>query len=140
MLFLVLGIDEDGDRTVINQFNLHIGAKDTCGDRSAEALLHGLDKLLVERHGNVAPGGTDVGGAVALGGEGMESELRNDAYLAADVHHRAVHHASLIVEDAQCQQFVGHPVDVFLGVGCLKANEHKQTLSDLAAQFTFDSY
>jgi len=140
MLFLVLGIDEDGDRTVINQFNLHIGAKDTRGDGSAQTLLDGLDKLLIERHGNVAASSTDVGGAVALGGERMERELRDDADVTADVHHRAVHHASLVVEDAQCQQFVGHPINVFLRIGSLKAYEHKQPLSDSAAQFTFDSY
>ena len=140
MLFLVLGIDEDGDRTVIYQFNLHVGTKDTRGDWSAQTMLDGLDKLLVERDGDVTTCSTDVGGTVTFGGEGMESELRNDAYLAADVHHRAVHHASLIVEDAQCQQFVGHPINVFLRVGNLKAYEHKQPLSDSAAQFTFDSY
>ena len=140
MLFLVLGIDEDGDGSVVDQFDLHIGAKDTSGDWSAQTMLDGLDKLFIERDGDVTTCSTDVGGTIAFGGEGMECELRDDAHFAADVHHRAVHHASLVVEDAQCQQFAGHPVDVFLRIGSLKAYEHKQTLSDLAAQFTFDSY
>jgi len=140
MLFLVLGIDEDGDRAVIYQFNLHVGTKDTRGDWSAQTMLDGLDKLLIERDGDVAACCTNVGGTVTFGGEGMESELRNDAYLAADVHHRAVHHASLIVEDAQCQQFVGHPVDVFLGVGSFEAHEDEQATAYLAALFASDGY
>ena len=121
MLFLVLGIDEDGDGSVIYQFNLHVGTKDTSGDRAAQTMLDGLDKLLIERDGDVTTCSTDVGGTIAFGGEGMECELRDDAHFAADVNHRAVHHASLVVEDAQCQQFAGHPIDVFLGVCCLKA-------------------
>ena len=61
-------------------------------------------------------GCADVAWTVAFTGRCCQRELAYGKDFAADVGHRAVHHARLVVEDAQRGGFGGEPADIVVAV------------------------
>ena len=76
------------------------------GTPSCERGDHRVD----ERLGVLGPCGLDPARAAALEGVAVERELADDEHAAADVDDRPVHHAVVVVEDAQAGDLVGQPL------------------------------
>ena len=123
----MLGVDADGDGTVVEQFTLHVGAELSCADGFAKASLDLTDELLVERYGNIMTCGTDVARTIALGRKCMEGELADDEDLTLDVEHRAVHDVVLVVEDAKAEDLASHPLHILNGICCLETHQDEKS-------------
>ena len=123
----MLGVDADGDGTVVEQFALHVGAELSCADGLAKASLDLTDELLIERYGNVVASGADVARTIALGRERVEGELADDEDLSLDVEHRAVHDVVLIVEDAKAEDLASDPLHILNSVCRLETHQDEKS-------------
>ena len=122
----MLRVDADCDRSVVEQFALHVSAEFACADGAAETLFDLMDELLVERNGNVMACCADVAGSVALSSKCVQGELADDKDFSLDIEHRTVHDVVLIVEDAEAEYLAGNPLHIVGGIGCLEAYEDEE--------------
>ena len=136
--FPQLGIDDEGDRSVIDQIHLHIGAEFTGRHGIAQIQFQPLNKSFVERNGNGRRGGTGVGRPVALARAGEQRELADDQNITADLLNAAVHQALLIGKDSQPDDFAAQPLDVLSRVSFLDGQQYEQTMADLAFDGVLD--
>ena len=60
----------------------------------------------------------------------MEGELADHEDVAKGVEHGAVHHAPVVVEDAQVHNLVRQPVDVFAAVAVFYAHQDEHPAAD----------
>ena len=80
----VLGVHPQGDRSVIEQVNLHIRAELAGLDRQA-ALAAARDECFIQRDGGLRTGSAREARAVSLASVTVERELRHDEQTAADI-------------------------------------------------------
>ena len=73
-----VGVEEDGDGTVVHKRNLHVGTEGARLDGLAEEGAEAGDEFLIHGDGEVGPRGMDIAGAVALARGGHEGELADD--------------------------------------------------------------
>ena len=66
--FADLGIDEDGDRAVVEQVDFHVRSEHPGSYRVSQVFADLLQESFVEGNGCLPVGRTDVGGAVAFDG------------------------------------------------------------------------
>src|SRR4051794_41308370 len=85
------GLEQEGDRTVVDQGHAHAGAEDALGGAKS------LAEAVVERLGLGGGRGVDVAGPVALAGVAVEGELADAEDLA--VTERLVHPPPRVVPD-----------------------------------------
>src|SRR5947199_4351959 len=102
----LLAIQPEGDRTVIEQFDLHIGTENAARhfqSIGSNSFLEALDQRLCYS------GGSSIGktGTASPAHISVEGEPRDDKGLAADVEQRAVHLALFVFEYAQVDDFFG---------------------------------
>ena len=139
-LFLILGVDADGDGAVVEQLHLHVGAEFSRTHFLAQGRREVLAEALVQGDGDLVPGGTDVRWAVSFLGRGVQGELADDQNVASRVEDGAVHYAVFIVKDAEVHDFLAEPVDVFLSVCFLDAYQYQQTPSDGRLAMSVDGH
>ena len=128
--FFSFGVHEDGDRPVVEEFNLHVRTEDARGDGFAEGVGKDADEAFVEGNGDFGLGSVDVGGTVALAGARHEGELADGKDVPAGFEDGAVHHAVLVVKDAEVADFGGEPGDVLLRVVRRNADQHEHPPAD----------
>ena len=80
----IFGVHPQGDRSVIEQVNLHIRAELAGLDRQA-ALAAARDECFIQRDGGLRTGSAREARAVALAAVTVERELRHDEQTAADI-------------------------------------------------------
>ena len=66
VLFPDSGVNNDGDRTVIGQGALHIGAKLSGLNRPSKQQRKPFAESLIERNSQIVPGGADIGRTIAF--------------------------------------------------------------------------
>ena len=98
--FAKFRVNDDGDRSVVDQVNGHIGAEPARLHGSAQVRRQLLEKRFVERNRDFGRCGTAVGGAISLFGAGKKRELTDDEDLTGDIGDRSIHHALIIIEDS----------------------------------------
>ena len=81
----MLRIDPDGDRAVVDQCHLHVGSETSRFDFPGCSLTDRRNKRFIKRYGLFGAGGTDVGGAIAFAGRGMQGKLADDQNIGADL-------------------------------------------------------
>ena len=101
-----IGIEEDGDRTVVDDLDRHVRLKDSGCDAYSER-LQGADKFFVERSALLRRCGVNEAGPALAARVAVERELRNGEYCAAHLQQRAIHFALIIAENAQVHDFFG---------------------------------
>ncbi len=126
-LLLVLGVDADGDGTVVEELTLHVCTKLSSADRLAKAGFDLTDELLIKWYGNIVARGADVARTIALGREGVEGELADDEDLALDVEHRTVHDMILVIEDTEAEYLARYPLHILDGICGLKAYQDEES-------------
>ena len=123
----------EGDGAVVDEFDLHVGAKAAAGDFGVQGVGAG-DQVFVELAAQLGRGGGGEAGAVAAAGVGCEGELADDEQAAAHVLQAAVHLAGRVAEDAQFQCLEQQFFAGGGGVARLGADEHEQAVADASEQ------
>lgn len=136
-LLFVLGVHADGDRSVVEKVHLHHGTELARADRFAHSLGHQFYKAVVEWNRDIVWCGVDPTGAVALLVAGHQGELGDDEYVAANIFDAEVHHAMLVVEDAESDNLLDEPLRILLGV--VGTYSYKNEVPLPIADFTFPS-
>ena len=116
-LFFIISVHPNGDRTVVDKGNFHVGTKFASAYFLTDEGREGSAEVFVKRYGDVGTGGTDVARAVALLGARHEGELTHDKGFAVNIHNALVHHSGFVVKDAEGGNFFTEPVGIFLRVG-----------------------
>jgi hypothetical protein len=129
-LFPVVGIDQDGNGTVDEQFHLHVGAEFTGHDPSAGIFLELLNEFLVKGDGRFRPGRPDIGGTVPLFRAGMKSELADYQDLSGDILEGQVHNPLLVPEHPETGDFAAQPFHIGFGIRFLDPKQDKQSRPD----------
>src|SRR5690606_2126776 len=94
-------IDQDGDRSVIQKFHLHVRAKNACLHRFSQLSGKRVDKLFINGNRDIGFGSTEIRGAVSFLSAGMEGKLTNDDNVTCRVPHAEVHDTISVVENAK---------------------------------------
>ena len=100
-LLACLGIDHNGHWPVIDERNLHVCAKFSSGDGLAEVGGEFVEEHFVERRGGLRFRRANVGRAISFLRAGEEGELADDENFPACFLYRAVHHALIVIEQAE---------------------------------------
>jgi hypothetical protein len=134
--FSDFGINDDRNRSVIDELDLHVGAELAGLDWLAQVRGELADELLVERDGYLGLGGTDIGGAIPLSRAGEQGELADNQQIALHILDRKIHQALGIVEDAQTDNLPTQPLNVLGSVRLFHSQQHQKSRangsSDLA--------
>lgn len=134
MLFLEAGIDDNGNRTVVDECNLHVGTEDSALYLSAHQGLYLFAEGLVERNGEVVACSMDIRRAVALARTGSKGKLAHGKHLSPTVYHAAVHHALVVVENAHRGSLGRKPFYIVKGIALGNAHKHHEAVPYLAVQ------
>ena len=129
-LLLVLGVNTDGDWPVINEFYLHLSAELACTYGFTYCLAQSGAERIIERNRDFVAACTEPRRAVAFLVGGVERELADDQRLALDVEYGAVHHALVVVENAEVADLLYQPCQVVVGIKVFYAQKDEQTLAD----------
>ena len=95
VLFAVLRIHADGDRSVVDNFHLHVGAELAGAYRLAQKRGELSAESLVEGYGDIVRCGTEPRRTVTLLVRCKEGELAHYQGLTAHVEDAAVHHTTM---------------------------------------------
>lgn len=139
-LFARLGIDDDGDGTVIDEADEHVSAEFTGLDWIAEILREPRQEALIQWNGEVRSGRANVGRAIAFFGAGEQGELADDENSSAHLLNGTVHHIVFIIEDSEPDDFSAQPFDVFVRVSFFDGHKHEQALLNGAFDFSVNGY
>src|SRR5689334_7254188 len=137
-LLLRSRVDDDRHGTVVDQRDLHVRAKHAGGNRATETACEaareiderGLRYLWRRRAG--------PRGAIAFARGCIERELADCEDLARDIHHRPVHYAGIVTEDAQADDLLRQPFAIVFGVIWRDRREHEQTTTDRSRDVSVD--
>ena len=134
--YVVLCVNADGDRAVIDKGDFHVSSEDSGTDWFPDSFGEGTAELLIKWDGCLMPGGADVGRAVALLGGCHQGELADDDDITAGFQDAAVHDSVFVVENAKPGDFLHEIVDVLFRVLMADAEEDEKTLADTGAHGT----
>ena len=129
-LFPQPGIQNEGYGSVVDQFHLHGGAKDSGGNRPSQEFLQSAVELLIEGDGNVRTRRAMPRGARSLPGAGVQGELADQQQVATGVLNGPVHDTLVIVKYTKLNQFGGEPIDVRHSVVGFDAEKDEQARAD----------
>ncbi len=130
-------VENEGDRPVVDQSDLHIGAE-APGFGSHPKTPAFVGDALVDRHRLIAAQCPGERRAPALAGVGVERELRHQQDLAAALEHRAVEASILVGEDAQTGDLARQPSRLRPAVATADADENEQTGRDRGHPLAID--
>lgn len=117
VLLAEFGIDDDGDRAVIDEADDHLSTELAGLNRFAEILLQSLNKFFVKGNCEIRPGRAAVRRSIAFSRAGEKSELTDEKNFPLHVLDGTIHDTGFIVEDAQANDFPAEPFDIFRRVG-----------------------
>lgn len=96
-----MGVNEDGDGSVVGERDLHVGAELAGMNVFTEELGETCDEFVVHRDGKVGFGCTNVAGSVAFARAGHKRELADEEDVGVGhLSDGEVHDALGVVEDA----------------------------------------
>lgn len=131
------GIEQDGDGTVVSEFQRHVRLKNARARADAEG-LQSLYEFFVEEFALLGRCGLDEAGAPLAARIAVQSKLRDGQDRAADIEQRKIHFSLRVIEDAQLDDFFGHFSG---GVGSIVASdgdERDEALADFASDAAID--
>src|SRR5579885_63021 len=82
--------------------------------------------------------GIDKAGAASLTRVSIESELRDNQSLSADVEQRTVHFAFLVAKDPQVDNFLNQDLYLGLAISLSYAKQYQQSLAYLPNNLSFN--
>lgn len=123
-------IDHNGDRSVVDEGDFHVGAEHTRANGSTEVYCQLSNKCFVVWNCNFWWSGADVGWAIPFFRTGEQSKLADDEDFAADILNREIHGARLIIEDPELDNLSAQPLDVLIGIACFDGKEHQESTRD----------
>src|SRR3984893_2542336 len=131
------GIEEDCDRTFIDQLHGHHSLKYSAAHRDTKG-LQGFAEFLVELFGKCGRAGGNEGGAALAACVAIQSELRDHQRGALCVEDGAVHFALIVLEDAEIADFFWQGARHGRGVGVAYAEKDHQAESDFTCDAALD--
>lgn len=123
------GVNEEGYRAVIDQFDLHGCLKPACGDRYSPP-LHFFDETLVNGLGVDGRSGIGISGPSSLAAVSVESKLRDNKHFFTEIQQRTVHFPLIVIKDPQIGDLVDHPLDFCGSVGSMDSDKNHKTTAD----------
>jgi hypothetical protein len=130
LLLAELRIDDDGDRSVVDQIHLHIGAEFSGLNGLPGIGGQPLDKRFVDGHGDLRAGRAAVRWAVSFARAGKERELTHEKDFARGFRDALVHNTGTIWKNSQADDLAAQPFDVVRNIGFFDGQEHEQALFD----------
>ena len=121
-------VQKDCDGSVVDKIYLHIGSKSPCFDVQSVRFPQSLVQVFVERSCGLGTCCANERRSVSFAAIGIERELGDTKYLAADVMERKVHLARLVFEDAELCNFFRQEIRFGLGVAIRDAHQEHKTL------------
>jgi hypothetical protein len=91
---------------------------------------NGFNQAQVQSVGLLGRSGVHEGGAAPLSAISPKGELRNNQYVAPDIHDRPVHLSVVVGKDPQVEDLVGEIPDVFRTVLAPHAHQYQDTAAD----------
>jgi hypothetical protein len=135
---LLLAVQNDGHRTIINQFNLHGGLKNSfCRMNVLPAKQ--FYYLKIRLSGLFGVGSANEGRTPPFSTIGVKGELRNHEDGPADILNREIHLAGSILKYSQGRNFLGNITGIGFLVIYANAEQHKQSLTDFCNGVTRNS-
>ena len=133
-LYRGLNLDPDRHRPVVDQMHLHVGAEPAGFDRDT-AGTKGLGEGQIQPLAILGGGGSGKPRSVPARGVRRQGELADHQRRAANVQHRAVHLARLVLENADLRHLVSQLLGLRPGIALHGANQDHQTGAALADRF-----
>ena len=127
---VMLGVDDDGHRPVIDQSDPYMRAETTFLHRHSPGAQR-LVELDPHEIGMLGLAGLDEARAIALVHVGEQRELRDGENLTADVLNRTVHLALRILEHPEIQNLMGQPGDLLVAVLIGDAHQNHESRANL---------
>src|SRR5690349_9643995 len=84
--------------------------------------------------------GAGEAGAASFARIGVERELRDNQHCPANIEQRAIHLASLVLKDAQIDNFLGQRLRLCLAIALPNTEQHQQPLADLPHYLPLDGH
>lgn len=129
-----VGVEADGERTIVHQGHGHV-----CAKHASARLWHveagAVHEQLVEVLRLVRCAGFRERGAVSSVTVGEQGKLGNYQHFAIDIGERQVGFAVFVVEDAQAENLAPKPLDLGFGVVLSYAEQDEEALPDAADGF-----
>lgn len=133
----VFAVDDDGDRALIGEGDVHVGAELAGGDFDAE-LAGFFDKLVDHFCRGGGFHGADETGAASFSGVAVECELGDDEESSLNVEEGEVHLVVLVGEDAQVDGFFEDVLQIGGGIALPYSEQDEESCSDLADGLVVD--
>ncbi len=134
----LLRVEEDGDRAVVDEFDLHVLLKASgfAGESGSADLV---DEVFVEWASNVRGSRRIKRRTLAAANVPEESELGNGQNAAADIANAEVHLSAFIIKHSQAGDFFGEVRGVGFGVRRRHAEQDEKSAANLAGDCVFFS-
>ena len=125
---LACGVEQDGDRAIVDALHLHFRAEDA-GFNLKSPLTAKADDHFIEGNGLFGSGGLGEAGAAGAA-IGEEGELADYQKLGkARISGIYIHFSSLVMENTQAANFVGNFLGLGLGIVGVDAQKHQKALA-----------
>ena len=128
-LKLPMAVEQQRDRTVVDQRDVHVQAKGARGHGKAPR-TNALGEIPVKLFGKIGRRGMGEARAAALAAITQERELADNEHFPTDVGEREVHLPSVVLEDAQARDFLSQVICVALRVVRRDAEQNEQSAGD----------
>ena len=122
----IVGVEEDGDRTIIDKIDFHVCAKAAGFDTEVVTSPQRFIEIIVQRSRRFGSCSTDEGRSIAFAAIGIKGKLRDTQHSATDFVEREVHLAVGILEDTQLRNFLRQHIRLFAGVGVCNADKQQE--------------
>ena len=134
-----LAFQQQGDRPVIDQFDIHHGAKYSGAHMlPGQTFIQVINEQVVQRFGMLRRSGIRIAGPVSMTRIAIERELRNHHDIATDVFDGIIHLPRFIVKNPQLRTTACKVFAIGLRVAVFHAEEDQDALSDRTLECSFD--
>ena len=139
-LFPVLRIDDDGDRPIVDQRDLHVRSELARLDRFAQVCGEFPLESIVKGDGDFGSGGPAVGRPVAFLCAGKKGELAHEKDFSLDLLDRSVHDSVVVVENSELNDLAAQPFDVLGCVGFFDSEQDRQAVLNGAGDLAVNGH
>src|SRR2546422_2279108 len=129
---LAATVEDEGDRTVVDELHFHARAEDAGLDREVRGFAQSLDELLEQALRRRRIGRLIESRTPSLAGIPQQRELGDREEPAAQLGEGPVHLAGLVAEDPQRRDLLDEISHIRLGVAFSHAEQHHEPASDLS--------
>jgi hypothetical protein len=128
----IITVEDDGEGSVIVDFDEHHGSKLASFDAADTNLPQGVGKVIHQWRGDIGWGSMDKAGTPSLPAVGIQRELGNHQSLPLNIEKGKVGFAFRVGKDAQVGDLVGQAAGFGRAVAVTSTQEDDQALVDAA--------